>query len=268
MQSLAERQREFAAALLDSSLATPPGLVGPDGEASQQRFAVYRNNVVAGLTEALQDSFPAVSRIVGAEFFRAMARAYVVSEPPSTPILLEYGARFPDFISKFQPAATLPYLPDVARIERAWTEAYHSSEALPLDPAVFMAIEPDQLSQICLLPHPSARLVRSELPALTIWRMNIGDSVPTPVDLTAGGEDVLVVRPIAEVEVRSMPQGGFEFVQALVEGKSVLTATTAAMMADCHFDLSAHLSELIGAGAFVGHSFAFEPAVRKSTWRA
>ena len=37
MQSLAERQRSFAAALLD------PGLVGPDGKPSSRRFAVYRD---------------------------------------------------------------------------------------------------------------------------------------------------------------------------------------------------------------------------------
>jgi hypothetical protein len=72
------------------------------------------------LTEALKDAFPAVHRIVGPEFFQAMARAYIVLEPPRSPILLDYGAGFPDFIGEFEPAAVLPYLADVARIERAW----------------------------------------------------------------------------------------------------------------------------------------------------
>ena len=160
MQPLAERQRQFAAALLDPERPAPPGLVGPDGEPSPRRFAVYRNNVVAGLMGTLKDAFPAVCRIVGQEFFRAMARAYVVSEPPRTPILLEYGTGFPGFIRQFEPAAMLPYLADVACIERAWTEAYHAPEALPLDPAALMAIEPDQRPSIRLLLHPSVRIVR------------------------------------------------------------------------------------------------------------
>ena len=171
MQRLAERQRDFAEALLNPELPAPAGLVGPNGGPSSKRFAVYRNNVVAGLTETLKDAFPAVRRIVGADFFQAMARAYVVSEPPQTPILLDYGAGFPDFIRLFAPAATLPYLSDVARIERAWTEAYHSPEAAPFDPAAFTAVEPDQLPGIRLLLHPSLRVVRSQFPALTIWQM-------------------------------------------------------------------------------------------------
>jgi hypothetical protein len=253
MQRLAERQRDFAAALLDPELPAPPGLVGPDGEPSPKRFAVYRNNVVSGLMESLKDAFPAVGRIVGADFFQAMARAYVVTEPPRTPILLDYGAGFPDFIGEFEPAAALPYLADVARIERAWTEAYHSPEATPLDPAAFMVVDPGQLPEIRLLLHPSVRVVRSQFPALTIWQMNVGDGVPAPVDLAAGGEDVLVVRPMADVEVRSIAEGSVEFVQALADGTSVLAAMKAALTADHRFDLSANLSGLMQAGALVGY---------------
>ncbi len=113
--------------MLDPELPPPAGLVGPDGEPSSRRFAVYRNNVVAGLIAgAAVTAFPAVHRIVGADFFLAMARAYVAEEPPGSPIMLDYGAGFPDFIGRFEPAMTLPYLADVARIERAWSEAYHA----------------------------------------------------------------------------------------------------------------------------------------------
>ena len=264
MQRLAERQRDFAEALLNPELPAPPGLVGPNGGPSSKRFAVYRNNVVAGLTETLKDAFPAVQRIVGADFFHAMARAYVAAEPPRTPILLDYGAGFPDFIRQFEPAASLPYLGDVARIERAWTEAYHAPEASPLDPAAFTAIEPSQLPEIRLLLHPSVRVVRSQFPALTIWQMNIGDGVPAPVDFTAGGEDVLVVRPVADVEVRSVPGGSLEFILALAGGMSVLAALTAAISVDPGFDLSTNLSGLMHAGALVGYTFAREEKSRRS----
>jgi hypothetical protein len=254
MPQLAERQRGFAAALLDPELPVPTGLVGPDGEPDPKRFAVYRNNVVVSLIEALEDAFPAVRRIVGADFFRATVRAYVMEEPPCSPILLDYGAGFPDFIRRFEPAATLIYLADVARIERAWTEAYHAAEASPIDPGAFSAIAPDQLPVIRLELHPSLRLVRSQFPALTIWQMNVADGVPVPVDLAAGGEDVLVVRPAADVEVRLIPKGSLEFIQAVANGEAVLAALETALIANSRFDLSANLADLMRAGALVGYS--------------
>jgi hypothetical protein len=205
------------------------------------------------LTEALKDAFPAVHRIVGPEFFQAMARAYIVLEPPRSPILLDYGAGFPDFIGEFEPAAVLPYLADVARIERAWAEAYHAPEAPPIDHVALATIPPEQLPEIRLHLHPSTRLVWSHFPALTIWRMNVGDGVPAPVDLASGGEDVLVVRPLADVEVRLISRGSFEFIRALAGGASVLAAARAALVADCRFELSANVSDLMQVGALVGY---------------
>ena len=255
MLRLAERQRDFAAALLDPERPVPPGLVGPDGGPSLKRFSVYRNNVVAGLTETLKDAFPAVHRLVGTDFFHAMARVYVAVEPPRSPIMLDYGAGFPDFIENFEPAATLPYLADVARIERAWTEAYHAPEAAPLELGAFAAIHPEQLPMIRLKLHPSVRFVRSRFPVLTIWQMNVGDGVPAPVDLAAGGEDALIVRPMADVEVRSLPAGSFEFVQELANATTILAALEAGLTANRRFDLAANVSDLMQSGAVVGYSF-------------
>jgi hypothetical protein len=251
MLPLAERLASFSEALLDIEKPTPVGLVGPDGEPSPRRFSVYRNNVLVGLTEALRANFPVTERIVGDEFFIAMARLYAVVEPPTSAILLQYGKGFADFIAHFEPAASLPYLADVALIERATTEAYHSRDLVPLEPIAFADIPRDQTGSLRLRVHPSLRMVRSQFPALTIWQMNVGDGVPEPVDLTAGGEDALVVRPAAEVEVRSMPEGSFEFARALQRGKTLDAGLWAALEANANFDLLGNLRDLIGIGAFV-----------------
>ena len=247
---------DFAAALLDSTLATPPGLVGPDGEPTTKRFAVYRNNVVVGLIEALQANYPAVCRIVGEEFFRATARAYVVAEPPSSPILLDYGGGFPNFIAGFEPAAPLPYLPDVARVERAWTESYHACDAASLTAEALAAIPPDCVVAARFTLHPSLRVVTSSFPALTIWRMNVDDGVPSPVDPEAGGENALIIRPRTDVEVRSLPAGAAEFLAALASGRNLIGAARSAMGVEPLFDLAANIAALIDAGAFVNCSFS------------
>src|SRR3546814_15291880 len=118
--------------------------------------------------------------------FGARGRVYGARAPPHSHIMLDYGASFPDFSERFEPATTLPYLADVARIERAWIEAYHAAEAPALDPAALARFTPDELPALRLRLHPSVRLVRSRFPAMTIWRMNVGDGVPAPVDLKLG----------------------------------------------------------------------------------
>ncbi len=253
MQRLAERQRGFAAAVLDAQAEIPPGLVGPDGAPSARRFAVYRNNVLAGLSESLKLTFPAVCRIVGDAFFLAMARAYVSADPPRSPMLLAYGAGFPVFVERFPPAAGLPYLADIARIENAWKEAFHAAEAAPLPPAALAALPQDRLADVRFRVHPSLRVASSRYPALTIWRMNVEGGEPGPVDLAAGGEDSLIVRPLANVQVRLVPPGGVAFVRRLAEGAPLGEAANAALAVAEDFDLSANLAGLISAGAFSGY---------------
>ncbi|HTT04417.1 MAG TPA: DNA-binding domain-containing protein, partial [Steroidobacteraceae bacterium] len=136
MRPLAEQQAEFSAGLLAAVAVLPSGWVGPDGQPDAKRFGVYRNNVASSLIEALREGYPAVHRLVGDEYFSAVARVFIQAYPPESPVMLEYGAAFPPFLQAFEPLASLPYLADVARIERAWHEAYHSPDGAPSSPEV------------------------------------------------------------------------------------------------------------------------------------
>ena len=250
MRTLAEVQAEFAAALRDPLVAAPATLVGPDREPAPRRFAVYRNNVIVGFVSALRAAFPVIERIVGDDFFAALARAYALAEPPSSPVLMDYGAGLADFIEGFAPAASLPYLPDVARIERAWREAYHAADAEPLAAEDFAGIAAEAIPGLRLELHPSLRLLRSPYPAQTIWTMNAADGDVHPVDL-GQAEDTLIVRPDAEVEVRRVPPGGAAFVAALQQKTTLGEAAAQAAADDGRFDLAGNLSGLIAAGAIV-----------------
>ena len=247
-----DRLEDFGAAILDPDLPVPEGVVGPDGRPSLRRFAVYRNNVVVGLIDTLMAAYPAVARLVGVEFFRAMARSYVAAHPPTSPIMLDYGAGFADFVEAFAPARSLPYLADVARLERAWVEAYHSAEAVALSADdLAAAIPPERFEKVVLILHPSFRLVRSRYPIVAIWGMNIAGGVPTPVDLGVA-EDALVVRPGAEVEVRSLPtKGEAEFLSALKHGRNVSDAALEAFSVNPRFDLVSSLVGLLSFGLIV-----------------
>ena len=136
----------FAAALLDPDRATPAAVAGPNGKSARKRYSVYRNNVTVSLINALAAVFPATMRITGVDFFRAMARFHVRATPPTSPLLFEYGRDFPDFIERYEYARLMPWLADVARIERAWLDAYHAADAEPLAPQVLASIPPERLT--------------------------------------------------------------------------------------------------------------------------
>lgn len=243
------RQSVFATAILHPESSIPPGLIGPDGEPSARRFAVYRNNVVAGLCAALKASYPATCRMVGEEFFAATARAYVLREPPHSPVMLDYGRGFAGFVGAFEPAQSLPYLRDVAQLERAHVDAYHAREAVSLDAIAFRLVEPGELPSVRLALHPSVRTVRSRFPVVTLWQMNIEGGVPAFVDVESGGEDAFVARPAAEVKVRTLPRGAASFIEALQGGGRVIDALEFALADEPSFDLGGTLKFLIEIGA-------------------
>ena len=63
-------QHAFAEALLAADAACPPGLTTWNGSAPEKRFAIYRNNVVVSLIDALADSFPVTQELVGEALLR------------------------------------------------------------------------------------------------------------------------------------------------------------------------------------------------------
>ncbi|MGD9922348.1 MAG: DUF2063 domain-containing protein [Pseudorhodoplanes sp.] len=255
---LAAAQTEFARALLDSECAVPQALTAHTARHPEKRFAVYRNNVVAGLVNALRSKFPATSRIVGDEFFAAMARVFVTAHPPRSKILHTYGDDFGDFIAAFDPAAEMPYLADVARLEAARTRAYHAADAASLGPENFSQLDPDRLGALRFTLHPSLQIVRSRYPAVTIWAMNAGEMDLGAVDFDIR-EDALVLRPDLAVTVRTVPPGAAEFFAALSSGTTLSGAATSSLSDEPRFDLTAGLACLIGSGAVTAFSVTDTP---------
>ena len=251
---LCDAQRCFALALMNPEQAVPRGWVGPDRKPDVQRFNVYRNNVIVGLVDALASAYPCVRRIVGEAFFSAMARIYVASAPPESPVMLEYGATFARFIDTFEPASGVPYLSDVARLERARVEAYHSAEAPCIDIASLYLLDPRILPGLSLILHPSVRIVESVFPVVELWRMNLEGGTPGPIDIDQGGEHAFVSRAQTDVEVRRVNLGVARFVRCLVTGTPVEDAARSALEVDPDFDLAVALEGLFGSGAVVGWS--------------
>ena len=239
-------QADFAAALASSDpAARPKGLAGQAAD----RFSVYRNNFYHGVSQQLGEAYPVVRRLVGDAFFFAAARAFLEAHPPRTRSLVLFGSEFPAFLEGFPPAASLPYLADVARLERAWLEALHSADAAPLAPGC-LTVEDEALAGMRFAAHPAARIVTSDFPIFDLWHANRAHADAGPLSLQAVAQSALVTRARLRVEVRALSPAQSAFVRALFAGHAVATAHETAVQRDAAFDLSAAFRELLAAGAF------------------
>ncbi|MEJ6401329.1 DNA-binding domain-containing protein [Yoonia sp. 2307UL14-13] len=232
-------QATFRDGLLNPDMPAPDGLRNPDGQAARKRFDVYRNNVAVSLTEALETAFPVIRKLVGDQFFKAMAGVFLRQHPPSSPLMMFYGAEMPAFLSNFGPAQSVPYLPDIARLELALRHAYHAADAAPLDPQALGALAPDALAAGRLRFAPAICLVRSNYPIYGIHRANTRSDAPKPA---MQAEAVLVTRVQFDPEIHPLDTATADCMAALIDGVPLGDA-----IGDC--DIGALLGLLLGQGA-------------------
>lgn len=243
-------QNLFSTLLLDPEIPCPEGLVGPDGKSDQKRFSVYRNNVVVGLTSALADIFPAIQRLLGEDAFKNLARIYVAKEPPTSPLMFEYGHSFAGFLEVFEPLQKYPYLADVARIERLWLDAYHVADEVPLAPDILTSFLPERLGELVFKQHPATKLFSSEYASVSIFSANRQEQSMDGID-PAMGEHCLITRPDTDVDVRQIPRSARVFYDVLIADGTLGDAANKAASVDEGFDIAMAISTMIESGMFI-----------------
>ncbi len=241
-------QGAFARALRRPELEVPVSLAKPDGRTPRRRFDVYRNNVAVSIIEVLRATFPAVLRLVGEDFFKATARAYLDEAPPTSPLLFLYGETFGDFLDRFPPAAKIPYLGDVARLEWARLRAYHAADRKPVSIDVLNGIPAEAVGRVVFSLHPSLTLISSAWPVVSLWAASTDQGASDDVDMDRA-EHALVIRPALTVDTRLLPAGGFSFMMALNKGASLEEAVSIAASETGDVDLAVHLQGLFEVGA-------------------
>jgi hypothetical protein len=259
MPSLHETQGLIAAALGQGDSASVVTLLRGAGDvAAARRLHVYRNNHVAALATALTDVYPVTTRLVGEDFFRQLARAYIARHPSTSGDLQAFGAMLPAFIRRQASLATLPYLADVAALEWAVHEVYHEADEQALDVAALARVEAAAQLRIRLHLQLATHFVASPFPVLAIWHANQAasdDGVPT-VSLADGGVRVLVARRDFEVEFRVLDAGEDCFLRALAAGQPLGGAVPAALDIDPGFDFASTLARHVALGTFRAWSLA------------
>ncbi|MGH8033774.1 MAG: HvfC/BufC family peptide modification chaperone [Lysobacterales bacterium] len=267
MPSLRELQDAVRRSMIEHDDAAAVRHIVAAGIAPQERLSVYRNTFTQTLIRALRLSYPAVDRLVGAEFFDAAARDFIVQQPPRSGYLDEFGGDFAAFLERFAPAASVPYLGDVARLEWAVSRALHAPDAEPLAIASLGSVDAADHARICFAPHPSVGLVHTVFPADVIWRAVLDDdeAALAAIDLSGGPAWLLVQRGPSGVDIARLDETLWHFVGALCAGCPLGLAL------DDHpgIDAPAALADLLAHGRVVGfglapHADRLQPSMRLS----
>jgi len=151
------------------------------------------------------------------------------------------------FIGDWAPFDDLPYLKDLAALERNVILALFAADAAVLDPAQAAT---ELASDFALVPHPATHLTNSQWPIVDLWRAHQDGAAAHELEaLRWAPQTALVTRPRSAVEVRAIDEATLAFL-------SRSSLFEAAIAADgLGGDVGAIFSNLLTAGAFAAKHY-------------
>jgi hypothetical protein len=193
------------------------------------------------LIELLAARHPVTRRLAGESSFRIVARRFVIRNPPCDPVPNSFGGNFPRYIRSLGNAACIEYIADVAELETLQWKARYAPNVQPIAASALSSLRAKRLKGLRVTLHPSVYLIQSHFPIVTAWENNQTNEDTGGLIERWVGEAALVARPLLEVEVRRLPLGGYAFLRAISEGKTVATAVRIATEIAPTFDIVSNL---------------------------
>jgi hypothetical protein len=210
---------------------------------AEDRLGIYRHSILGGISSALMGIYPVCTRLVGDTFFTHMVAGYLRKYPSESADMGDYGEFLADyldtFLVKINQHQGLKYLPDVARLEWLWHQAFNAAElsiALSTEPS--NSLEQDDaiipLSKLANIPveqqgrivfklQPSLGLLSSIYPIHDIWQANQVESDNSNlIKLTEEYREFAIWRSpnfVMRIETLSIA-GGLAFMNDIQQGHS------------------------------------------------
>lgn len=242
MLPLPELQRRFGTSLVGGEADIP---VRPNGLSADRRLQVYCHNMRSNLTEALSAVYPVTRRLVGEEFFTAVAWDYIQAHPSRTGNIQDYGGAFPRFLAGYGPASSLPYLSDVAALEWRHLESALAPPHRPLDVNALAQVPEERQTGLHFRLQPAARILCSPHPVLSIWEYCQSAAPESDLDIDRPGECVLIARPGLDVCMRRLTPGEYSFLHHLGRGETLELACLKALETEPDFDVARRFTALV-----------------------
>ena len=217
-----------------------------------RRLAIYRNNIASNAAGALRSIYPVIRKIVGTEFFDALARRYCEAHPSVSGDLNDIGSDFSSFLCNFEPARELAYLSDVATLEWCVHRAHYAADHAPLAPQSLGALMAGDVAQLAVRLHSAVSVVSSPYPLFQIWQTHQDDyAQEIEVDLASGAEHVVVYRPQFRAAVAKLSAAEAAFLTSIARGEALGQSLAAALATGEPFDFAGSLKNWVAANLIV-----------------
>lgn len=248
MSELARIQQRFADGLLGSD--PDPGIFRGDAERAARCFAIYRGNAVANRERALANAYPVLKRLVGDDFFRALARELWHRSPAAAGDLNGFGEGLDAFLRGFAPVAPYPYMPAMAALEWALHQAHYAPDSQALDGGELARLDPAALGDVRLALRPGCRVLGFGWDVPALWLAHRQADVTWPADLERPAW-CLACRPHWRAAPLPLAAGEHAVLGALGQGRPLGEALEQGALADPDLDPGTALPRWVRSRIFL-----------------
>lgn len=194
--------------------------LNPQGKTpGAERMSIYAEGYPIRIHEALKEAYEAVRHVLGSQKFREISDVYAARHPSREYNLSMAGRFYPEYLEKSGLLAQWPFLQDLARLEWAVTEAFHSFDLPPEDLSSLNTLALEEWESVTFLFQPSLRLVSSVWPVVDIWRERKDADQGVRAELHGRPQCASVCRQDLKVRVEAIHPLEFECLKLLSEGQ-------------------------------------------------
>lgn len=235
--------------LLEIQLQLQDRILNPQSSMATMQshsVGVYRNSILIKHKNALQKVYPAVNRLVGADFFKMLSYDYQMQHPATHWSLSEFGRYLADFLCGYSKAETVPYLPDMARLEWARYELLFAPDSVQFDVRQLQAMPESDYPQLYCKLHAATRLLPFESPILDMWHFCVDkNSEMDSFELKPERHAVLLSRKNFEVVMQTLTWGEYTLLIQLNKGNTLGMAIEQALAVEPQMQVEAVLSRAL-----------------------
>lgn len=165
--SLGEIQSAFVAAIVSEREAPLNEFLpfihqSPHGPNAIDRFQVYSDAWYIRLEESLREDYPCLHTTLGKKHWNQLISSYIRLCPSKSFTLAHAGDDLPEFLASHAEVSTVqPWLPDLAKLERAFYRLLATRDPLAWTPDELMLSSEDDAENICLKLQPGVQLLKT-----------------------------------------------------------------------------------------------------------
>ena len=244
MSTLADIQRLMRDAVVKGDASRIAPLLRDDLDLAV-RFAIHCRNYEASLVDALLTKYPATVWLVGTRFVTEAAVRFVHQQPPTAPCIAEYGAEFPQFLTTLQGAERVPYLHDIASLERCVGQASIATSSPPLTAEHVSSWDGHTLLNAVLRLQGGLLYIRTSWPVDELLRVYLTEVAPGAFEMSPGDLYIEVYGSRGDFRMDRLDAATFVFRTSVANGRSIGDAAERALEVDASFDPGHALGALI-----------------------